>query len=201
MYLVIFDKKIILKERNLYTGIYFDAYQEFIERYDLNNLNYEKIEEILIFSPVFECRDNKAMVAKCSDVVLRDSGITFYLKDLKEIDTTCFTVKTNLYKYASKNNVLNDRGTSHFAYLINNEKTYSSIIGKYQDMLEKIQSLKTKNEWDEIISLFGDLNNISKTDYWDNFEILKNLSFALSMKVSQNKDKSSKTDLYSAVQW
>ena len=194
MALVIIDSKIVTGERNNFTGVYFKAFEEFQATYSLD-MNIEYLGQVLIYSASKELETAKAKIASVDKLAIRDNGMTFYFNNLEDANVTCGDVKRNLYFYAKKNDLLKD-GRTRICYVINDKKEFNILTNKYEALMANIDRLFSKNEWDKIIELFGDLNSISKTEYWDHYSLLSKLSFALSKKVLSQEIYHNKYDEY-----
>ena len=192
MYIVIFDKKIILGEKTANTGCYYSMYENFLESYGDREFTHADIDEILIYSSRKDDAKINAKVAKCNSISIGEFGITFYISELVDIESTCDEVRKKIYGYAKRKNVLNENNGMNLCYIIDDENDYSYIKGEKKQSLYfskrlEIEHYKQNNDWDGIIKVFGERKDLPYTEYWDSYILLSNLCFALGKKISKQK--------------
>ena len=196
MYIVIFDKYLIKGEERLYGVCRGEQYEMLSQEIqDIDGLKKEDIEEILVFSGK-EDSLRKALTVQCESVEKIENGIKFTYGKVDELESTCDEIKRRLYGYCRKNNIAEGR----FAYAVQNPKDYSYLKGerlqaKHRSIMNKVDELKQKNDWEGIAKLFPSESEIANSMYWDEFTCLSELSFAISKlednysKKTHNKEK------------
>lgn len=193
MYIVLFDKFLINGEERSYYICKNEQYDLICRQYPgINELLKEDIDEMLIFAGKAEA-DKKALTVECESIEIIENGIKIGYGKAEDLDCTCDEIRRRLYGY-SKRNGLNNDNISQYIYVIQNTKDYAYIKGekvesKYKNMMSVIEEYKRDKNWKGIVDLYPKQSEIEKSEYWNDYYCLSQLSFALTMLASASDKK------------
>lgn len=186
MYLIVLDSNCVTSDRQYYIckGEYF---KNIISIYPkLKDINENDIEEVLLCSFMKNLSQNHIKISKCKKISVTDCEIKITYDSIKTDNVYCGDVMGRIVGHLfAKKLKKNKKDPIPFIMLLEDYQDYLDIkenvvMIKYMSLMERVEYLKNKKEWANIVDLFPNEQEIEKENIWNKVECLKELSFALS---------------------
>lgn len=185
MYLIVFDSKCLKEDRQYYfcQGQHFERIISLFPT--LKESKASAFEEVLICSVSKEDAKINAKVCRCKNLVVTDTSLKVdYDGEKTEIAESCENIRKRLYAKLLNTGIIKKGEYPPFVVAFEEYQAYLDVKETILDnetvsFMEKIEKLKTRNYWRDIVNLFPKIDEIENSKFWDNSYCLNELYFAL----------------------
>lgn len=201
MYLLISDHYAFENERQFFScpSSWLDevktAYPDYVK------ISVNDIDEVLVYSS-WKADDGYCIrTAECTGYTADDRTLRIDYGELQESEETSGKVRRRRYQYYKNTGKLKDNSYPPAVIFIEDIKDYKYIKNGNsgtvinETALQRLTDLMGKSDWIGIVRYFPRINEIEKSDYWNDPQCLAKLSYALNKLATRGLTRPTQEDL------